>query len=144
MRHGASPRRTCRSASLLVSFRRTNSPRGYAFLFLREGDESPFRFAATFCKMFVLYQNLPFGCENQFGFRVFKPLRKPYEKGDFRNPPPCNPVLPLSKICWRIRKRGTPSLSRSQSLLLLRKLTKTTFPATRRPATPVLPLSKIC
>ena len=35
----------------------------YAFLFLREGDESPFRFAATFCKTPILYQNLPFGCE---------------------------------------------------------------------------------
>ena len=41
---------------MLVSFTRTNSPRGYAFLFLREGDESPFGFAATFCKIFIFYQ----------------------------------------------------------------------------------------
>ena len=40
---------------------------GEVQLFLREGDESPFGFAATFCKILVLYQNLPFGCENQFG-----------------------------------------------------------------------------
>ena len=45
-------------------------------------------------------------------------------------------VFPLSKTRWRIRKRDTPSLPHSQSLLLLRKLTKRAFPATRRPATP--------
>lgn len=56
VRHARPPQDMSFIDEVLDDFSRTNSPRGYAFLFLREGDESPFRFAATFCKMFIFYQ----------------------------------------------------------------------------------------
>ena len=45
-------------------------------------------------------------------FRIFKPLRKPYEKGDFCNPPPCNPGFAIVQNLLTHFDNGKTSVAR--------------------------------